>query len=67
MNTTAARKTPAGTIAIRGNRELHLLGNSVEQQARINKALASHSFDRLFKAAKPSPGQRNVRYIKVAA
>ncbi len=67
MNTeTTYRNTPAGIIATRGKRELHLLGTSVAQTEAARNLLAAHSFDQLFKAARKAPGTRNVAFIKVA-
>lgn len=64
---TTYRNTPAGIIAVRGKRELHMLGTSVAQTQAARHLLATTSFDRLFKAARKSPGQKNSAYVKVEA
>lgn len=64
---TTIRNTPAGIIAVRGKRELHLLGTSVAQTERARTALATRSFDGLYRTARRSPHSRNVAYIKVPA
>lgn len=59
------RETPAGLVIERGGRELHLLGTSTDSQARAKQLISGHSFDRLFKSGKKSPGQKNSAYIKL--
>lgn len=59
------REAPAGLIVWRGNRELHLLGNSVDARNRAKRLIADHSFDKLFKRGRSAPGMKNVAYIKL--
>ena len=61
-NGTTIRSTPAGIVATRGARELHLIGTSVNQIDKARQLLADHSFDKLFKAAMSTP-LRNTRKI----
>lgn len=69
MNTmtdgTTYRSTPAGIVAIRGSRELHLLGTSVESTAKARRMLAVHSFDKLYKAGRGTSLMPRVRSIKM--
>lgn len=65
---TTFRNTPAGIVAIRGNRELHLLGTSVAATTKSRQLLAGYSFDRLFRAGRTAGAAGpKVRYIKVGA
>lgn len=65
--TTTYRNTPGGILAVRGKRELHVLTTSVEATEKARTLLATHSFDRPFKAGRSAPHTgRNVRYLKVA-
>ncbi len=64
---TQYRDSAAGIVAVRGKRELHLLGNSVAEGERAKALLAAHSFDRLFRAARRAPHSRNVAYMRMAA
>lgn len=64
---TAYRETTSGLVAVRGARELHILGTSVEQLTQARRLLASHSFDQLFKAGRSVPNLSNTRYLKVVA
>lgn len=66
-NGTEYRETPAGIIALRGKREIHLLGTSVAASAKARDLLVKHSFNRLFTAARKSPCSKNVAFIKVEA
>lgn len=63
---TTIRDTPAGMIATKGKRELHLLGTSVDQTKRARHLLATRSFNQLFQAGRSygSTG-RNVRAIRL--
>lgn len=63
--TTTYRNGPASIIATRGNRELHILGKSVEAVKAGRTLLAANSFDSLYKSAKSSPA-KNVRFINMA-
>lgn len=65
-NGTEYRETPAGVIAVKGKRELHLLGTSVAASEKARALLSSSSFNSLFSAAKKAPFSRNVAYIKIA-
>lgn len=65
---TTFRNTPAGIVAIHGDRELHLLGTSAAATAKARQLLAGHSFDRLFRAGRTGGAAgRKVRFIKVSA
>lgn len=66
-NSTAYRDTPRGVVVLRGKRELHLLGTSVEQTRQIRHLLATRSFDSLFKSGRCAPQSRNVAYIRIGA
>ena len=67
INGTAVRDTPAGIVAVRGARELHMLGTSAAQSARAREMLAAESFDRLYRAAHPAPRMPRVRFVRVVA
>jgi hypothetical protein len=64
-NTTTFRDTPRGIIATRGNRELHMLGTSVNAMQVSRNLLATRSFNNLYTVAKSSP-LKNVRFIRTA-
>lgn len=64
-NGTRIRNTPAGMVATRGKRELHLLGTSVDATLRSRELLAGYTFNTLFARAHRAPGQRNVAFLKM--
>lgn len=55
METTEIRTTPGGMIAVRGNREVHLLGTSVAAMAKSREMLATQSFNSLYRAGARTP------------
>ena len=67
INGTSVRDTPAGVVAVRGARELHLLGTSAAQSAHARELLATASFDQLYKSARPAPRMPRVRFVRVVA
>ena len=62
---TRYRYCDRGLVAVRGKRELHLLGTSATHTAKARHMLATHSFNALYQAAHQAPGMKNVRYLKV--
>ena len=66
-NGTQYRTTPVGMIAVRGQRELHLLGTSAAQAAESRRLLADESFDQLYKRGRKPRGMRNVAFLRVGA
>ena len=65
--TTEIHDNNVGVVATRGKREIHLLGKTESSRADARALLAAHSFDRIFKASKPTPNVRNSRYLKIGA
>ena len=65
INGTEWRETQGGIVAVRGKRELHLLGTSVDALCRARDILASHSFDSLFRRARKAPHSRNIAFARV--
>ena len=63
---TKYRNTPAGIVATRGKRELHVLATSFNEVKTARRLLAEESFDSLFKRAKRAPGMRGVAFIKIS-
>jgi len=66
-NGTRWRETAAGIVAVRGKRELYLLGTSTEGMRKARALLAEHSFDALFRRAARHPIGRNAAYIRTDA
>lgn len=62
---TEIRETPKGLVAIRGQRELHLLATSPEDVEAARTYLRAFSFDRLFKAGRSCGLGRNVRALRM--
>lgn len=62
---TEYRDVANGIVAVRGKRELYLLGTSVNQMKKARELLANNSFNVLFKKGKLSPQSKNVAYIKI--
>ena len=65
---TFVREAPAGLLAIKGERELHLLGTSVDAIQRSRVLLAEHGFDGVYRCARraPRPIGPRVRFLKLS-
>ena len=66
-NGTRWRETPTGILAVRGKRELYLLGTSVAAMELARNLLAHVSFDRLCKAGFKCGAMKNTYAINVLA
>lgn len=69
INGTQVRETARGYVLTRGARTLHLVGTSVAQVEKMRQAIASRSFDSLYRTARRAPRGMgsNVRFVTVAA
>ena len=65
-NGTEYRATPTGIVAIKGKRELFIIGTSAEQSTQAKRLLATVSFNKLCNAGHKAPGSKNVYYLKLA-
>lgn len=62
---TEFHRTPNGMVLKRGRRELYVIATSVAANKRAEHLVADHSFNSLYRAARPAPGMKNTAYIKL--
>lgn len=62
---TRYRTTHSGIVLLKGKRELHLLGNSVNQIAKARQLMANYSFNKLYSKARRAPNMSNVRFLRI--